>query len=198
MSNLFLQLATARDFSYCGEPGFCTKCSFRFLRDFVTPIGEKHGEPASAFENAWPQEIFSRRPTQEQLAKELLDLTISEFVKLQYWEGHLRMAFYVMRDPDLQASVLQRWLESPFDDVRFVDVVIFYLIRHGHMHTPIGDGWIKAAVALAERTKDRSLVETLVWTLRRTIADYASFASLARELGQRSPSISKALNETTA
>lgn len=197
MSNLFLQLATARDFSYCGEPGFCTKCSFRFLRDFVTPIGETHGEPASAFENAWPQEIFSRRSTQEQLAKELLDLPISEFVKLQYREGHLRMAFYAMRDPDLQSSVLQRWLESLLDDVRFVDVVIFHLIRHGHPHTPTWDAWIKATVALAERTRDWSLVESLVWTLRQSIADYPSFANLARELGQQSPSIAKALNETS-
>lgn len=197
MNNLFLQLATARDFSYCGEPGFCAKCSFRFLRDFITPIGETHGEPASAFENAWPQEIFNRRSTQEQLAKELLGLPIYEFVKLQYWEGHLRMAFYAMSDPALQASVLQQWLESPLDDVRFVDVVIFYLIRNGHGHAPIGVSWINAAVALAERTKDWSLVETLVWTLRKSISDYPSAANLARELSQQSPSILKALNETS-
>jgi len=112
MSNLFLQQATARDFSYCGEPGFCTKCLFRFLYDFATPIGVAHGEPASAFENGWPQEILRRRSTQEHLAKELLDLSIAEFVKLQYWEGHLRTAFYAMHDSDLQESVLRRWLES--------------------------------------------------------------------------------------
>jgi hypothetical protein len=198
MSNLFLQQAKAHDFSYCGEPGFCAKCMFRFVRDFVTPIDESHGESTSGYEKAWPQEIFSRRSTQEHLAKELFELPISEFVKLQYWEGHLRMAFHAVRDPDLQASVLQRWLESPLKDVRFVDVVVFYLIRHGHLHAPVGDAWVKAAVALAEHTKDRSLVESLIWSLGRSIANYPTFASLARELGQQSPSIAKALNETTA
>lgn len=198
MSNLFLKQATAQDFSYCGEPGFCTKCMFRFVRDFVTPIDASHGEPTSGYEKAWPQEIFRRRSTQEHLAHELLKLPISEFVKLQYWDGHLRMAFHAMSDPGLQASVLQHWLDFPLEDVRFVDVVIFYLIRHGCQHAPVGQAWIKAAVALAERTKDRSLVESLVWTLRRSISDHPSFASLARELGQQSPSISKALNEAMA
>ena len=196
MSNLFLQQATARDFSYCGEPGHCTKCLFRFVRDFITPIGEAHGEPASSYENVWPQEIFRRRVTQERLANELLGLPTAEFVKLQYWEGHLRMAFYCLGDHALQAAVLRRWVEAPLEDVRFVDVIIFHLIRHGHLRTPVGDAWIKAAIEMAERTEDRSLVESLVWTLRRSISDHSTFASLARELSQQSPSILKALNET--
>ena len=197
MSNRFLELATAGDFSYCGEPGHCTKCMFRFVRDFVKPIGIAHGEPASSYEDVWPQEIFRRRVTQEQLANELLGLPTAEFVKLQYWEGHLRTAFYCLGDHELQAAVLQRWLESPLNDVRFVDVVIFYLVRSGHLHTPVGEAWIKTAVALAERTKNWSLVESLVWTLRRSISEHPTFASLARELSQQSPSILKALNETS-
>ena len=197
MSNLFLQQATAGDFSYCGEPGYCTKCLFRFVRDFTTQIEEAHGAPTAAFQNSWPQEVLHRRLTQEHLAAELLDLPITKFVKLQYWEGHLRTAFYALRDLDLQASVLQRWLESPLDDVRFVDVVVFRLIRPSHLDAPVGDAWIRAAIGLAERTKDWSLVETLVWTLRKSISDHPSFADLARELSQHSPSILKALNETS-
>jgi len=196
MANLYLQQATARDFSYCGNPGDCTKCLFRFLWDFMTPIGEAHGEPPSAFKDVSPREVLHRRAWQEYLAQELLALPLGEFLKLQYWEGHLRMAFFCMRDADLQATVLQRWLESPLEDVRFVDVVMFYLIRHGHLRAPVGDAWVKAAIAMAERTKDRSLVESLVWTLRRSISDHPSFAALARELSQQSPSILKALNET--
>ena len=198
MSNRFLALATAGDFSYCGEPGYCTKCLFRFVRDFITPIGLAHGEPVATFQDGWPQEIIHRRITQERLAAELLDLPISEFVKLKYWEGHLRTAFYALRDVDLQAAVLQRWVESPLEDVRFVDVVIFRFIRHSHLYTPIGDAWIRTAIELAEQTKDWSLVETLVWTLGRSISEHQAFASLARELSQQSPSILKALNETSS
>lgn len=195
MSNLFLQLATAKDFGYCGEPGYCTKCLFRFLRDFMTPIGEAHGEPPSAFKEVSPREVLHRRAWQEYLHQELVELPLGEFVKLQYWEGHLRMAIFWVANPDLQASVLHRWLESPSDNVRFVDVVIFYIIRSGHLHTPVGDAWINAAIELAERTKDWSLVESLVWTLRRSISDYPSFGNLARKFGNQSPSILKALNE---
>ena len=197
MSNLFLKQATARDFSYCGEPGYCTKCLFRFLFDFITPIGEAHGEPLSAFKDVSPREVLNRRDWQEYLAQELLVLPLGEFVKLQYWEGHLRMAFYCISDLDLQASVLQRWSETPLDNVRFVDVATFHIIRSGHLHTTVGDNWIKNSIELAERTKDTSLVETLVWTLRQSMSSYPSFGKLARELGGQSSSVLKALNETS-
>ena len=51
---------------------------------------------------------------------------------------------------------------------------------------------------LAERTKDESLVESLVLILRPNISDYPSFASLARELAGQSRVISKVLNAESA
>jgi hypothetical protein len=171
---------------------------FRFVRDFVAPIDKAHGLSDPASHEGWPNDVFRHRPTQEHLAKELLDLPLGDFVKLKYWDGHLRMAFHAMSDSDLQSAVLTHWLESGWNDARFMDLVAFYIIRPRHLHTEIGDAWIRASVALAESTNDRSLVESLVWILGRSISEYPSFATLAHELGQQSSLISKALNETVA
>jgi hypothetical protein len=198
MSNRFLELATAGDFSYCGVPGYCTKCLWRFHRDFINPIEEARGELPTDLTKVQLHEFLLRRGWREHLADELLTLSIPEFLRLQYWNGHLRMAFFCLRDHDLQALVLRRWLTTFSDDVHFGDVVVFYLVKPAHVGTDIGDAWIKKAVALAERTQDASLVESLIWTLGRSASAHTGLFTLATEMGQRSPSIAKALFETSA
>ena len=197
MSNRFLELATAGDFSYCGEPGYCTKCLFRFHRDFIAPIEQARGEPPIDLTNVSFHEFLHLRGWREHLADELLTLPISEFRKLKYWVGHLRTAFFCLRDRDLQAHVLQRWLQTFGGDIRFADVVVFHFIKSAHVGTEIGDAWIEATIALAEQSRDISLVESLVWTVGCSALAHPNFLILATELGQHSPSITKALNETS-
>ena len=197
MSNRFLELATAGDFSYCGEPGYCTKCLWRFHRDFINPIEQARGEPPTDLTKVLLHEFLLLRGWREHLADELLALPISDFRKLNCWEGHLRTAFFCLRDRDLQALVLQRWLQTFGGDIRFADVVVFYLIKSAHVGTETGQPWIQAAIALAEQSRDISLVESLVWTLGPSASAHPSFLTLATELGQHSPSITKALQQTT-
>ena len=198
MSQRFLELATAGDFSYCGEPGYCTKCLFRFHRDFIAPIEQARDEPPTDLTKVSLHEFLLLRGWREHLADELLTLPISEFRKLKYREGHLRTAFFCLRDRDLQTLVLQRWLQTFGGDIRFADVVVFYLVKPAHVGTEVGDTWIQAATDLAEQSRDFSLVESLIWTLGRSASAHPRFWALAAELDQRSPSIKKALNEATA
>lgn len=196
MSNYFLKLATEKDFSYCGEAGYCIKCLYRFHRDFINPIELARGEPSTDLLSVSLHEFLRLRGWREHLAEEMLTLPISDFLKLQYWDGHLRMAFFCLREHDLQAQALESWLQSFDDGIRFADVVLFYLVKPSYVGTPVGDAWIQKTVALAEQTKDLSLVESLVWTLGRSASNHPAFVSLAKELSQYSPSITKALNET--
>lgn len=197
ISNRFLELATAADFSYCGEPGYCTKCLWRFHRDFINPIEQVRGEPLTDLTKVSLHEFLLFRGWREHLSDELLTLPISEFRKLKYWDGHLRTAFFCLRDRDLQALVLQRWLQTFGSDIRFADLVVFHFVKPAHVGTEVGDAWVQAAIALAEQSRDISLVESLVWTLGRSASPHPRLLTLATELGQHSPSITKALNETS-
>ena len=198
MSNRFLELATAGDFSYCGSPGYCTKCLWRFHRDFINPIEQAHGELPTDLGKVPLHEFLLLRGWREHLADELLTLPIPEFMRLKYWVEHLRMAFFCLRDRDLQASVLHRWIAMFCDDVRFADVVVFYLIKPAHVGTDVGNVWIHKAIILAESSRDVSLVESLVWAVGRLISAHPSLLTLATDLGQRSPTITKALDEALA
>ena len=197
MSTLFFQLVMARSHHIC-NPNICRKCQYVFLQEILVPLVEANGDSASTVLRVPRREISKHRAWMRYLALELLRLPISEFVKLRYWEGYLGMAFHFLGGSDLQSSILELWFKSYLGNVNFVDWVIFYPIRYFYLHTPIGDRWIEAALELAERTKDESLVESLVLILRPNISDYPSFASLARELAGQSRVISKVLNVESA
>ena len=94
--------------------------------------------------------------------------------------------------------ILDSWLSQAgiADHVRLIDSVIFYLVR------PLRDTaarrrWTAAGAAIAARTGDVSLNETLVWSLGPKVEAFPALVSRLREL-RASPQVSRALDETGA
>ena len=100
----------------------------------------------------------------------------------------------MLKDGGLQAGILQRWLATCPDNIRFVDMVIFYLMPHAFVSAEINEQWVAKAVSMAVTSRDNSLVESLVWRLRGGLEKYPDLLNLATELQKTSPAIAKAMN----
>lgn len=193
MSQGFLDFARARDFSYCRP--YCAKCYIRFVGDFIEPIERAHGTfPDGGFPTGmWWHEIIQLPGVKSHLAEELENLSLSELLHLDHWDGHLTVAFTMLRGSDLPDRILRRWLESCPNNPRFVDVVIFYLLPLATT-SEIRQVWFTKAADMAVASKDYSLVESLVWRLGGGLDKYPALLSLATDLQTTSPHIAKAMH----
>ena len=82
MSKRFVTFATAGDFSYCGTPGYCTKCKYRFYRDFITPIEQAYGETPPDLGALSLEHFMQLQGWRKHLVEEMMSLPISDFMKL--------------------------------------------------------------------------------------------------------------------
>ena len=114
MGQHFLDFGRAADFNYCRH--YCAKCYFRFVRDFIEPMENPHGTlPEGGFlSGIWWHEIMEFPGVKGHLAKEIENLPLVDFLQLQHWDGHLCVAFTMLKDGELQAGIMRRWpLISP-------------------------------------------------------------------------------------
>ncbi len=194
MSQRFVDFAKAGDFSYCRP--YCAKCYFRFVRDFIEPMEKAHGtlQEGGYPGDMWWHQIMELPGVKGHLAEELENLPLADFLQLQHWDGHLCVAFTMLKDGDLQATILRRWIETCPDNTRFVDVVVFYLLPHAFGSAELNEEWIAKAVRMALTRQDYSLVESLVWRLRGGLDKYPELLNLATQLQKTSPHIAKAMN----
>lgn len=194
MSQHFLDFARAGDFSYCRS--YCAKCYFRFVRDFITPMEQAYGTlPTGGYpSDMWWHQIMELPGVKGHLAEELQNLPLADFLQLQHWDGHLGVAFAMLKDGDLQARILRRWIETCPDHPRFVDVVVFYLLPSALISAELSAAWNAKAVQMAVARQDHSLVESLVWRLRGGLDQYPELLNLATELQKTSPAIAKAMH----
>jgi len=157
---------------------------------------QAHGTlPEGGFPSGmWWDRIMQFPGVKDHLANELENLPLSDFLKLQHWEGQLCIAFAMLKGGGLQSGILRRWLETCPEDVRFIDVVVFYLLPHAFAPAGINEQWIAKALGLAVSSRDYSLVESLVWRLGGGLDKYPDLLKLATELQQNSPPIAKAMN----
>ena len=52
----------------------------------------------------------------------------------------------MLEDGGLQSRILLRWLETCPEDVRFIDVVVFYLLPQAYAPAEINEPWIAKVV----------------------------------------------------
>ncbi len=198
MPNQFLERVRASDRSYCDRLPTCPKCSRRFRREVIEPIEQVRGELTSNVTEMRFVDFFQLLGWREHLMRELLALPLDELRELLYWEDHLRMAFYFLRDREREAEILRHWLAASGDDVEFVDTVVFYLIRPRHLGTDLATAWIDRAITLAVAAQHESLVESLVWTLGGSVSTNPRLAAIATAMASGSPKIARALIKASA
>jgi hypothetical protein len=144
------------------------------------------------------------------LVDEIADVDLSELMSISNWQDCLCSVFERLWSPGgpsilelpERSYVLERWLkkvERPgWRQLRFADVVLYYLVRRMPRGHSVRDRWIQRCVELAEATQDDSLVESLLYTLREEAGRFPPVALLARKLSGTSPVVAKAWRRTGA
>src|SRR5947209_6249183 len=155
MVNEFAQLVeTAAASDWCTRI-YCTTCGNGEFRKSVTAIGDGIG--------------FG-------LSDALADLDISQYTTLRNWDDCIRIAFLHLPFPPQREKVLMRWLPQLDLNIRFADVVLFYVVRYLESDDPVRQAWISSCAKLAVKSNDTSLVESLVWVLGSQLLAFPELA----------------------
>lgn len=175
MDNDFAQLVRkASELSWCTRI-YCTTCANGEFRNALKQIGG---------------DSFG-------LAQALADLDIDEYVRLRNWDDCLRIAFLYLPFPGQHEKILNCWVSKLNRNIRFADVVLFYIARSLPFGKEVSRTWISACVDLATSFKDESLIESLIWVLRSGVAEHEELLSIAQSLGATSFKVKRALMETS-
>jgi len=161
--------AVARE--WCTRP-FCTTCGAReyrlALRDLGGPVGER-------------------------LCDALCELSPAELVELPNWAGALEIAVRDLPMGTQVEAVLRAWLPRIGEVVPFDDVVLFRIVRCLRETGGLREEWIRAAIPVAVRTKDHSLVETLLLVMRPEAARSPELVAVAQQLAVHSKQMRRVL-----
>ena len=139
-------------------------------------------------------------PRGDTLAKALEGMDLARFTGYPEWPNILRHAFQYLRTPEQGDRILRQWLPLLPRYLRVADVVLFYIVRPGVLFAPMSievhREWITQSVEIAIRSKDVSLLESLVYTLGKRIDQYASLRDLVDATCTSSPKLKNALKKT--
>jgi hypothetical protein len=174
--NEFAQLVEkASELSWCTQI-YCPTCAKGEFRKSLKQIGGKN-----SFE----------------LAQALTDLDIDEYTKLRNWDDCLRIAFLHLPFPGQHEKILNSWIPKLDRNIRFADVVLFYIVCSLPFGKEVSRAWISACVDLATSFKDESLIESLIWVLRSDVAKHEELLRMAQDLSATSFRVKRALMDTS-
>jgi len=142
----------------------CTTCGCKEYRQALHKLGGDLGGP---------------------LANALTDLDLKKITEVPNWDDFVAIA--LMDLPLQNRGILSSWLvKAQESDIDFLDVILFKIIRW----IPVGDKvrtqWISRCSALAVKTKNPSLIESLVLVLGQETVDSPELLAIASKLAEGS------------
>lgn len=174
--NRFLEvLEEAREKGWCMSH-FCTTCGAMEFRSALWKLGDE-------------------------IADDLASLDLDVLEDLPTWDETIRFALDEIKRPKLMDQVLMAWQPQLDRHIRVADVVLFYYVRRGALFAPMSiktlEMWRDQCVELAIRTRDESLVDSLICTVGH-LAGYPELVVVIRELAaQGSRRITTALRRNS-
>ena len=138
---------------------YCTTCGATEYRSALQEVGGELGGP---------------------LCDALSEVGTAELVAIPNWVDALVLAMMSLPLPDQMVSVLEAWLGQQHLSVRFVDVVLFKVVRRLPDSYRIKDEWINKGKTLAIETRDFSLTETLLLLLRDKVTECVEILDIAQ------------------
>lgn len=154
--------------NWCLQP-YCTTCGAREFRFALREVGGELGGP---------------------LADALADVSLDELTSLPKWDGAVEIA---VRDLPFSGSVLECWLARADENLRFFDFVLYKLVRYLPEGHPLRTKWVTQALSLATQTRDFSLTESLILTLRESAFAHNDLIEIAKELARESSQMRRVL-----
>lgn len=171
-ANPFLEtLRRAAEQNWCVKP-YCTTCGARDFRSALHAIGGELGGP---------------------LADALADVNVDELTSLAKWDDAIEIAVRDLPFPSQATSLLESWLPSAEENIRFFDVVLYKLVRYLPEEHPVRAQWIAKGIAFAVQTGDFSLVESLILTLRGKAVQHEQLMRLAKQFAAESKQMKRVL-----
>ena len=127
------------------------------------------------------------------LKQALISLDVGELTRMDRWSPALRWAYITLPSPQDCEDVLWAWLAHFDNHVRFMDHLMFWVLDCGPFEGAAASACLEKSISLAIRTRDTSLIETLVWCLRARLAEFPALFDLAMSEGTRDDRIYNAL-----
>lgn len=174
--NPFLDILTiAVQNHWCVKP-FCTTCGANEFRNSLQVLAHS---------------------SHNSLVEALSMLDINELRIFPDWDDALRIALGEIKNALDMDKVLKGWLPHLDANVVLADIVLFYFVRRGALRVPMSievlSEWLDACIALALRTYNESLLESLVYTLGSEIQDYKELWAAVVDISGKSRKIQLAL-----
>lgn len=155
-------LQQAHDKKWCIQE-FCTTCGSMDFRNAAKKLAQQEDN---------------------QLASALAALDLSELYTFKNWGTSLNLALDVIGKAEEMDRVLTAWLPQLDQHIRIADHILFYYVRKGALFAPMSidmlEQWRDKCIELAVRTRDVSLVESLICT----IGNYHEYPALADHIQQ--------------
>jgi hypothetical protein len=133
----------------------------------------------------------------ESLSRDLAEVDLELLTQLPRWDDCIELALELLTTPDQADRVLRAWLPQISKYVRLADIVLFRRVRLGILFAPMSievhQAWIAACVVLALRSRDPSLLESLVYTLRGDLTRYPELLPALAAVRRESPRLDRAL-----
>ena len=172
MGNPFVSIvAEASAKNWCVRP-YCTTCGSREYRAALAQLAGPLGGP---------------------LCDALCTLSPDELTRFPRWDEALEVAIGDIPLGLQVEAVLNAWLPRVGLRPEFDDVVLFRIVRSLSDGSPTRRNWVRAAVPGAVKTKNHSLIETLVLVLGPGANRFPELITVASELAIESKQMSRVL-----
>jgi hypothetical protein len=98
--------------------------------------------------------------------------------------------------PEDVDQLLTDWGKNPNVPIRFLDWILYYVVRPMSPNRAVRATWIERCLVVARATQDESLIESLIWTLGKGLVGLPEFYTLANALAVESQPVAIALRKT--
>jgi hypothetical protein len=147
-------LEYANQHDWCVKP-YCTTCGAHEYRDSLHELSLE---------------------TNNGLVVSLSMTDVSCLLKYSNWDDAVRIALMEIKSAENMDCVLKSWMSSIHKNIKLADIVLFYHVRRGAVFAPMSvevhKDWTGKCVELAIRTKDESLLESLIYTLQKDVKEF--------------------------
>lgn len=168
----------ARANRWCVKPD-CTTCgAMEFRTELLRQLGQGEGEYCESLEA----------------------INLDELEKRPDWDRSIVITLGLLANGERKDRVLLAWLRQLDGHVRLADVVLFHLVRRGSLAASISPEtcrlWLEKCIDLAHRTRDESLLESILYTIGDEYMKYPELRKSIEEAQVRSNKIRQAIQKT--
>jgi len=133
----------------------------------------------------------------ESLTRIFAEVDLSELESFPNWQDALRIALDDIGERLSRDDVFLAWMPALDSHIAVADLILFYYVRQGTLFSSIspsvGNEWTSKCIELAQETRNDSLIESLIYTLRQDYKNHPQLESLENELSHQNRKVALAV-----